>query len=46
MHGYTKNSCNVKQNMQCTYNVTMRRFLVTIVAVEKQLVLHIVNVCM
>jgi hypothetical protein len=31
---------------QCTYNVTMRRDLETIVAVKKQQVLHILSVCM
>jgi len=30
--------------MYCTYNVTMRRVRATIVAVEKQLILHIVSV--
>jgi hypothetical protein len=32
-----------EQYRQCTYNVTMRRFLSTIVAVEKQELLH--NLC-
>jgi hypothetical protein len=27
---------NIKQDRQCTYNVTLRRVRVTIVAVEKQ----------
>jgi len=31
--------------MQCTYNATMRDDRATIVAVEKQRVLHIVSVC-
>jgi len=26
----------IRQERQCTYNVTLRRFLATIVAVEKQ----------
>jgi len=34
-----------EQERQCTYNVTMRRVRATIVAVERQLVLHIVSVC-
>ena len=35
---------NSEQDGQCTYNVTFRRVLVTTVAVEKQLVLHILSV--
>jgi len=34
-----------KQYMQCTYNVPLRRNRATIVAVEKQWVLHDMNVC-
>jgi hypothetical protein len=34
-----------KQDRQSTYNVTLRRPVATIVAVEKQYVLHIVSVC-
>jgi hypothetical protein len=33
-----------KQDMQYAYNVTLRRFLATIVAVENQWVLYIVSV--
>jgi hypothetical protein len=33
-----------KKYMQSTYKVTLRRFRVTIVAVEKQSVLHIMSV--
>jgi hypothetical protein len=33
------------QDRQCTYNVTLRRVRVTIVAVEKQCLLHILIVC-
>jgi hypothetical protein len=33
-----------EQETQCTYNATVRRVSVTIVAVEKQCVLHILNV--
>jgi len=40
--GFVKVIVNV--DMQCTYNVTLRRVLSTIVAVEKQLVLHILSV--
>jgi hypothetical protein len=35
-----------KQDMQCTYNVTLRRVLVTIVVLKKQLVLRILSVCL
>ena len=35
----------LRQGSQCTYNVTLKRFRTTIVAVEKQYVLHIVSVC-
>ena len=34
----------VKQERQCTYNVTMCHFRATIVAVEKQQLLHILSV--
>ena len=34
-----------QQDMQCTYNVTLRRVRATIVAVEKQWVLHNLSVC-
>ena len=34
-----------KQDRQCTYNVTVRRVCATIVAVEKQWVLHNLSVC-
>jgi len=33
-----------KQDRICTYNMTLRRVHVTIVAMEKQEVLHILNV--
>jgi hypothetical protein len=33
-----------KQDSQCTYNVTLRRFRATTVAVEKLKLLHILNV--
>jgi len=35
-----------KSNRQRTCNVTLRRFRVTIVAYEKQQVLHILRVCL
>jgi hypothetical protein len=35
-----------KQERLVTYDVTMRRVRATIVAVEKQYVLHIVSVCL
>ena len=38
---------NIEQNMQCTYNVTLRRVDESIVVVEEKEVLHIgVCVCM
>jgi hypothetical protein len=37
---------NSKQNRQSTYDVTLRRFRATPVAVEKQWVLHIMSVCL
>jgi hypothetical protein len=36
---------DLQQDKQCTYNVTLRRVRVTIVAEEKQYVLHILSVC-
>jgi len=35
--------CILKQDTQCTYNVTLRLVIATIVAVEKQRVLY--NLC-
>jgi len=35
----------VFQDRRRKYNVTWRRFIVTIVIVEKELVLHILSVC-
>jgi len=35
-----------KKDMQCMYNVTSRCVRTIIVAAEKQLVLHILNVCL
>ena len=40
------NKVSYIQDRQCTYNVTLRRFRATIVAVEKQYVLHILSVCL
>jgi len=37
---------NLKQNWQYTYNVISKRVRITIVAVKKQLVLHILSVCL
>jgi hypothetical protein len=37
--------CNLKKRQAAYYTVTMRRVCVTIVAVEKQQVLHILCVC-
>ena len=37
---------NAEQDRQHMYNVTLRRFVGTIVAVEKQQVLHIVSTCL
>jgi len=34
-----------EEGRQCTYNVTLRRVHVTVVAMEKQSVLHILCVC-
>jgi hypothetical protein len=36
----------VSQDRQRTYNVTLRPVRATIVVVEKQLVLHVVSVCL
>jgi hypothetical protein len=36
---------HLKQDRQCTYNVTMRHVCASIVAVEKQWVLHYLGVC-
>jgi len=36
----------MKQDRNCTNDVTKRRIRATIVVVEKQWVLHIVNVCL
>jgi hypothetical protein len=38
-------NCWVKQDRQCTYDVTSRRVLATIVVVEKHWVLRILRVC-
>jgi hypothetical protein len=35
----------MKQDRQCTYNITLRRGDANTVAVEKQQVLHILGVC-
>jgi len=35
-----------KQDRQCTHNIILRRIRATIVAVEKQRVLHILSVCL
>ena len=35
----------LQQDIQCTYNVTLRRVRASIVAVEKQWVLHNLSVC-
>ena len=34
-----------KQDRQCTYNGTLKRFQVNILAMEKQILLHILRVC-
>ena len=48
-HLFACTHCHVtvtsKQGKQCTYKVTLRRALATIVAVEEQLVLLILSVC-
>ena len=36
----------LQQDRKCTYNVTLRRVLAAIAAVEKQKVLHILSVCL
>jgi len=40
------NKTGIKQERQCTYNVTLRRVRAAIVAMEKQLVLHNLSVCL
>jgi hypothetical protein len=35
-----------EQDRQCTYNVTSRRVRATIAAMEEQLILHILSVCL
>jgi hypothetical protein len=42
---HTAGSASVKQYRQYTYNLTMSRVRATIVAVGKQLILHILSVC-
>jgi hypothetical protein len=37
---------NHEQDRQCTYNVTLKRVRATIVAVEEQILLHILSVCL
>jgi hypothetical protein len=37
---------NIKEDRQCTYNVTLRSVRVTTVAVENQYVLHIMSACL
>ena len=41
----TSQQLKTRQAMYCMYSVTVRRVLATFVAVEKQQVLHIMNVC-
>jgi hypothetical protein len=43
--GYYWNKFKAEQDKQCAYNVTMRRVLVTTVAVKKQWELHNLSVC-
>jgi hypothetical protein len=45
-HGGTVYTINFKPDRQSTYNVTLWRVRQTIVAVEKQYILHIVSVCL
>ena len=33
-------------DMQCAYNITLRRVHATIITAEKQLLLHILSVCL
>ena len=40
-----RDECQEKNERKCTYNITFRRVHVTIVAVGKQWVLHILSVC-
>ena len=42
----TKSNRFTQDRLQCTYNVTLRRVRVTIVAVEKLYVLLILTVCL
>jgi len=35
-----------KQDRQCTYNVTLQLVRATLVAVEKQNILHVMSVCL
>jgi hypothetical protein len=44
--GTLPSSDNYISDGQCTYNVTLRRVLATIVAVEKQWALNILGVCL
>jgi len=43
---YRRTEMNCQQDMQCKYNVTLRRVRVLIFDVEKQWVLHILSVCL
>lgn len=36
----------VKQDRQCSYNVKLQRVYITVIAVEKLCVLHILSVCL
>ena len=45
LYGLGSQQDSVKQARQCTYDVTMRPVRATIVAVEKQLVLHNLSMC-
>jgi hypothetical protein len=38
--------CGISQDRQCKYNLTLRRFRATTVAVEKQRVLHTMSACL
>lgn len=40
-----RTSMKEDKDRQCTYNVTLRRVRVTVIAVERQLVLRILSVC-
>jgi hypothetical protein len=37
---------NIQQDRQYTHNVTLRRVRATIVAMEKQYLLHVLSVCL